>query len=181
MTETIKTGSERASSAETVIGFAVLGCLVAGGVGILKALSMDHLGIARAPVVGYSLGGMIVMKLATMHPQRVSSVVLGGMGWLKTESPLDRFWENIHARDNGKVPIACLHCIAQLGVTEAQVKAVAVPVVIVVGDRDPCRRMYVEPLRRIRPDWPEHVIADAGHLNCILKPDFKEQLLSALH
>jgi pimeloyl-ACP methyl ester carboxylesterase len=141
---------------------------------------MDHLGIARAPVVGYSLGGMIVMKLATMHPQRVSSVVLGGMGWLKTDSPLDRFWENIHGRDNGRVPIACLHGIAQLGVTEAELKAVAVPVAMIVGDRDPCRRMYVEPLRRIRPDWPEHVIADAGHLNCIMKPDFKEQLLSAL-
>jgi hypothetical protein len=41
MTETIRTRSERASSAETVIGFAVLGCLVAGGVGILKALSME--------------------------------------------------------------------------------------------------------------------------------------------
>ena len=33
---------ERSStSAETVVGFAVLGCLVAGGVGIAKALSME--------------------------------------------------------------------------------------------------------------------------------------------
>jgi hypothetical protein len=29
------------SSPETVVGFAVLGCLVAGAVGIIKALSMD--------------------------------------------------------------------------------------------------------------------------------------------
>ncbi len=33
--------TKRKSSAETVVGFAVLGCLVAGAVGILKALSMD--------------------------------------------------------------------------------------------------------------------------------------------
>ncbi len=31
----------RKSNPETVVGFAVLGCLVAGAVGILKALSMD--------------------------------------------------------------------------------------------------------------------------------------------
>jgi len=36
--------------------------------------------------------------------------------------------------------------------------------------------MYVEPLLQIRPDWPEHVIADAGHINCILKADFRAQL-----
>ena len=33
--------TERRSNAETVVGFAVLGCLVAGGVGIAKALGME--------------------------------------------------------------------------------------------------------------------------------------------
>ncbi|MEY2466442.1 MAG: hypothetical protein QOD03_963 [Verrucomicrobiota bacterium] len=32
--------TERSSSAETVVGFAILGCLIAGGVGIVKALDM---------------------------------------------------------------------------------------------------------------------------------------------
>jgi len=32
---------ERSSGVETVLGFAILGCLVAGGVGIIKALSME--------------------------------------------------------------------------------------------------------------------------------------------
>ena len=32
---------ERSSSAETVVGFAVLGLLAAGAVGVLKALSME--------------------------------------------------------------------------------------------------------------------------------------------
>ncbi len=40
-TENRTVASERSSSAETVLGFAVLGCLVAGGVGIAKALSME--------------------------------------------------------------------------------------------------------------------------------------------
>jgi hypothetical protein len=33
--------TERASNADTVLGFAVLGLLAAGTVGVLKALSMD--------------------------------------------------------------------------------------------------------------------------------------------
>ena len=40
-TENRTVAPERNSSAETVVGFAVLGCLVAGGVGLAKALSME--------------------------------------------------------------------------------------------------------------------------------------------
>lgn len=141
---------------------------------------MDHLHIARARVVGYSLGGMIVMKLVTLHPERVTVAVLGGMGWLRAGSPLDRFWEELPSRGNSPVPGACLHGIAKLGVTEEEVEAVRVPVTMIVGDRDPCRLLYVEPLHRIRPDWPVHVISDAGHLTCIAKPEFKTELVAAL-
>lgn len=141
---------------------------------------MNHLHIQKAHVVGYSLGGMITLKLLTMHPERVSSAVLGGMGWLKADSPLQHFWEEVKGRRNTKVPAACVRGIAKLAVTEAEIKAVRVPVSIIVGERDPCRRLYVEPLLRVRPDWPEHVIQNAGHINCVAKPDFKTQLEAAL-
>lgn len=39
---------------------------------------LDHLGIARAHVVGYSLGGIIVAKLLTTDPQRFLTAVVGG-------------------------------------------------------------------------------------------------------
>jgi pimeloyl-ACP methyl ester carboxylesterase len=141
---------------------------------------MDHLHIAKARIVGYSLGGMIAMKLVVTHPDRVNSVVLGGMGWLKAGSPLQRFWELVRPRDGTTVPAACLHGMADLAVTEAEVKAIHVPVSIIVGDRDPCLRLYVEPLLAIRPDFTEHVIAGVGHLACVTKPGFKTQLESAL-
>ena len=51
---------------------------------------MDHLRIAKARVAGYSMGGMITMKLLTLHPERVSSAVVGGMGWLQDGSALQR-------------------------------------------------------------------------------------------
>jgi pimeloyl-ACP methyl ester carboxylesterase len=41
---------------------------------------LDHLGIDRADVMGYSLGGRIATVVAESHPHRVRSLVLGGIG-----------------------------------------------------------------------------------------------------
>lgn len=42
---------------------------------------MDHLGIEKAHVGGYSMGGMITQKLMTEHPERVNKAIIGGAGW----------------------------------------------------------------------------------------------------
>src|ERR1035441_3043366 len=49
---------------------------------------LDHLKIQKAHVVGYSMGGMITMRLLTRQPDRVRSAILGGMGWLSQDSLL---------------------------------------------------------------------------------------------
>ena len=41
---------------------------------------MDHLGLPRADVMGYSMGARIAAFLALVQPERVRSVVLGGLG-----------------------------------------------------------------------------------------------------
>jgi pimeloyl-ACP methyl ester carboxylesterase len=41
---------------------------------------LDHLGLKRADVLGYSMGGRIGAFLATGHPGKVRSLVIGGMG-----------------------------------------------------------------------------------------------------
>jgi len=41
---------------------------------------LDHLGIARADVMGYSMGARISAFLTMAHPERVRSVVFGGLG-----------------------------------------------------------------------------------------------------
>jgi pimeloyl-ACP methyl ester carboxylesterase len=41
---------------------------------------LDHLGIARADVMGYSMGARISAFLAMNHPTRIRSVIFGGMG-----------------------------------------------------------------------------------------------------
>lgn len=47
---------------------------------------MDHLGIAKAHVVGYSMGAFITLKLVTLHPERLLSASPGGAGWQKADS-----------------------------------------------------------------------------------------------
>jgi len=41
---------------------------------------LDHLGIARADVMGYSMGGRIAAFLTLEHPAKVRSLILGGIG-----------------------------------------------------------------------------------------------------
>jgi len=41
---------------------------------------LDHLGIARADVMGYSMGARIVTFLLLAHPERVRSAILAGVG-----------------------------------------------------------------------------------------------------
>jgi pimeloyl-ACP methyl ester carboxylesterase len=50
--------------------------LMAGDVAALIA----HLGLERADVMGYSLGGRISAVLAARHPERVRALILGGVG-----------------------------------------------------------------------------------------------------
>ncbi|MAS12827.1 MAG: alpha/beta hydrolase [Nitratireductor sp.] len=44
------------------------------------AALLDHLGIAKAHVMGYSMGARISAFLALAHPEKVATVILGGLG-----------------------------------------------------------------------------------------------------
>jgi len=48
---------------------------------------LDHLAIARADVMGYSLGSRITTILAVAHPRRVRSAILGGIGIHLVDGP----------------------------------------------------------------------------------------------
>jgi pimeloyl-ACP methyl ester carboxylesterase len=141
---------------------------------------LDHLNIKQAHLVGYSMGGMITMKLLTRHPDRIKSALISGMGWLREGSQLQNIWERARDRDGSVPPTACIRSLGALAVTEEEVKAIRVPTAVLIGENDPVRRMYVAPLERIRSDWPVTVVPDAGHLNCILKPEFKADVKSWL-
>jgi pimeloyl-ACP methyl ester carboxylesterase len=141
-------------------------------------LLLDHLKIERAHIVGYSLGGMVAVKFMALHPQRVFSGTVGGMGWFREGGGLAQVWERMPARDGSHTPPALIHSIGKLAVTREELLSIRVPVKVIVGDRDPVQRMYVAPLKEARSDWPIVEIADAGHLNCVMKPQFREEIAS---
>ncbi len=140
---------------------------------------MDHLEVKKAHIVGYSMGGIIAMKLVAAHADRVTSVVLGGMGWLKAGGVLGKAFELMSGR-GGAMPEGCFQSLGSLGVTEDEVKGIKVPLSMIVGDRDPCRLMYVQPLAKARPDFDVTEIADAGHITAIMKPEFKDDVKADL-
>ena len=131
-------------------------------------LLLDHLNIRKAHIVGYSMGGMVALKLIAEHPERVISGTLGGAGWLREDSILQRIWT--HMRSTGA------RSISELALTADQLKAIQIPVEILVGDRDPMKKLYVEPLESVRSDWRVIEIEGAGHLNCIVKKQFIDEL-----
>jgi pimeloyl-ACP methyl ester carboxylesterase len=59
-----------------------------GGEIVQDALRLlDHLGIKQAHFVGYSLGGAIVAKLVTTHPERFITATLGGHSGFRNWRP----------------------------------------------------------------------------------------------
>jgi pimeloyl-ACP methyl ester carboxylesterase len=142
---------------------------------------LDHLKIQKAHIVGYSMGGMIAVKLMATHQERTLSGVVGGMGWLREGSALQKVWERMPDRGAGAATSACARSLGKLAVTEMELKRIRVPVVVIVGDRDPVKRLYVAPLRLARKDWAVIAIDDAGHLNCVVKPQFKEEIAEWLN
>jgi pimeloyl-ACP methyl ester carboxylesterase len=135
---------------------------------------LDHLKIQKAHIVGYSMGGIIAAKLVARHPDRVLSVVLGGMGWLREGSPEQKLFA---ASGNDGRPVGiCFRSLAKLALTKKEVQSIRVPVLILFGDRDGLQKVYVEPLKQVRPDWPVIEIRDADHITCILKPQFQEEI-----
>jgi pimeloyl-ACP methyl ester carboxylesterase len=48
---------------------------------------MDHIGIRKAHIAGYSMGGGIVAKLLTEHPERFLSAIIGGSTGFRASDP----------------------------------------------------------------------------------------------
>jgi pimeloyl-ACP methyl ester carboxylesterase len=127
---------------------------------------MDHLKIEKAHIVGYSMGGIVAGNFLVKHPDRALSGTLGGMAWLKTGGAAQWFFSQIGKKDrDAKAHAVCGKSLAKLALTEDEIKSINVPVEVLVGEKDEVvKRLYVEPLQKVRSDWPMIEIKDAGHL-----------------
>lgn len=141
---------------------------------------LDHLKIRKAHIVGYSLGGLVALKFAAVHSDMTLSVTLCGMGWMKSGGLLQRFWSNMAGRESSRTPEACVKGIAELALSETELKAIAQPVTVIIGSDDPVKRLYVKPLQATRPDWPVVEISGGGHLTTIKMTEFHTALVKSL-
>ncbi|MEA3213705.1 MAG: hypothetical protein QOE70_6762 [Chthoniobacter sp.] len=144
---------------------------------------MDHLHLSSAHLIGYSMGAMITLKFASLHPERVRSAILGGAGWMEDGALFERFASGTGGTGPGQRNAALGSLLAgfsEFSVPAEAVKSLRVPIEIIIGEQDFNRRLGVEPLLRLRPDLTEHVIADANHLTCVIKPQFKAEVEAAL-
>jgi hypothetical protein len=104
------------------------------------------------------------------------------VGWLKAGGAAERAFAQIGKNDpNAKALTVCGRSLARLALTEEEIKSIRVPVTILVGDKDDLvKKLYVEPLKKVRDDWPVVEIKDANHISCILKPQFREEIAAWL-
>lgn len=143
---------------------------------------LDHLKIEKAHVVGYSMGSIIAGNFIVRHPERVHSGMLGGMGWLQTGSGAQWFFSQVGKRDKEtKAQAVCGRSFAKLALREDEMKSIHVPMTMLVGADDKLvKKLYVDPLKKVRPDWPVIEIKDAGHFTCIVKEDFRKAIVDWL-
>jgi len=119
---------------------------------------MDHLDIARADVMGYSLGARMAAWLGLTRPQRLRSAILGGIGMAMVEGggpgenvaaaleapsleevsdPVGRTFRAFadQTRSDRRALAACLRGSRGL-MSRDEVAGIAVPVLIAVGSSD---------------------------------------------
>lgn len=162
---------------------------------------LDHLGIAKAHVVGYSMGGSITLQLAARHPERVHTAAITGSGWriLEDDSTIRRedlakalennegfalLFEGLASTDatdeqrgntsgmsrmfeviNDQPALAAVMRGGRGGdLTEAEVKAIDLPMIAVIGDLDPILPA-AEALKAARPATELAVIEGGTHSN----------------
>jgi pimeloyl-ACP methyl ester carboxylesterase len=119
---------------------------------------LDHLGLARADVMGYSMGARITAFLAVNHPARVRALILGGLGIRLVEGvglpgsiadalearsladvsdPTGRVFRAFaeQTQSDLKALAACIRGSRQT-LSREQVAGVAAPVLVAVGTKD---------------------------------------------
>jgi pimeloyl-ACP methyl ester carboxylesterase len=165
------------------------------------AALMDHLNIARADVMGYSLGSRMMAVLAQSQPQRFRSAIFGGIGIgliegggpgenvvraLEADSldevtdPVGRTFRAFadQTRSDRRALAACLRGSRRL-MTKEEAAGIAVPVLIAVGTKDEIAGS-ADALGRIIPGAQVLNIPDRDHMRAVGDKVFKAGVLDFL-
>jgi len=162
---------------------------------------LDHLGLPRADVLGYSMGARITAFLALDHPDRVRSIVLGGLGMhliegvglpesiaLALEAPsLDAVSDPRgrtfrafadQTQSDRRALAACIRGSRQV-LSREQAASIAMPTLIAVGTKDPIAGS-AEKLAAIMPHARALPIPNRDHMLAVGDKVFKAGVLEFL-
>lgn len=162
---------------------------------------LDHLGIPRADVMGYSMGARITAFLALAHPDRVRSCIFGGLGInmvrgmagtgpiahaLEAESidqvtnPTARTFRAFAEQTNSdlKALAACIRS-SRDPITAEDVGRIACPVLVVVGSDDVVGGS-ASALAALIPRAEAVEIPDRDHMKTVGDRRYKEAVLDFL-
>ena len=162
---------------------------------------LDHLGIERSAILGYSMGARIGAFLAYEHPDRVACAILGGMGMnlvnglsdgndiiagLRAPSlaglthPTARQFRIFaeHTGADREALAACMETSRQ-PMARADVRRINVPVLVAVGEADEMAGSP-EPLAELLPLGEAFVIPKRDHMRATGDKAFKTAALAFL-
>jgi pimeloyl-ACP methyl ester carboxylesterase len=162
---------------------------------------MDHLGIARADIMGYSLGARMTAWLAYRQPQRLRSAIFGGIGIgliegggpgenvalaLEADSladvtdPVGRTFRAFadQTRSDHRALAACLRGSRRL-MTREEAAGITVPVLIAVGTSDEIAGSAAA-LGEIIPGADVLDIPDRDHMRAVGDKVYKAGVLDFL-
>jgi pimeloyl-ACP methyl ester carboxylesterase len=162
---------------------------------------LDHLGIPRADVMGYSMGARITAFLAMRHPSRVRSAIFAGLGInmvrgmagtgpiaraLEAESieqvtnPTARTFRAFaeQTRSDLKALAACIRS-SRDPITADDLASLRCPVLVVVGSDDVIGGSAAE-LAKLIPGAEALEIAGRDHMKAVGDRSFKEGVIAFL-
>jgi pimeloyl-ACP methyl ester carboxylesterase len=162
---------------------------------------LDHLALARADIMGYSLGARITAFLSLAHPERVRSAVLGGLGINMVDGtgppeaiaramlaptldavsdPVGRMYRAFaeKTRSDLRALAACIEGSRQTLSREAAGR-IAVPVLVAVGSNDHVGGS-AEALAALIPGAQALVIPGRDHMLAVGDKVFKAGVLDFL-
>jgi pimeloyl-ACP methyl ester carboxylesterase len=163
---------------------------------------MDHLGIEKADLFGYSMGAGISVRLLLDHPDRFTSVVLGGIGEVLTTgrdegasaiadamlaedpetitNPIAKGFRTFaDMGDNDHVALAAYLRAAREAVVREKLAEVDLPVLIVNGADDTLVGSPDE-LAAAIPGAELVLIPDKDHLSVVADERFKQAVVQFL-